>query len=77
MLKHKPTQCDKIVQYIKDFGQITSFEAYTELGITQLGARIFELKQKGVEIITENKKATNRYGEPVHFKAYRIKGGNE
>lgn len=45
----KLTQRDRILQYLQDFGSITSYEAYTELGITQLGARIFELKRQNYE----------------------------
>lgn len=73
MLKNKPTQCDKIINYIKEFGSITAFEAFSDLGITQLGARVFELKSKGYEFETELKTAKNRYGETVHFKAYKLK----
>lgn len=73
MLEHKPTQCDKIMQYIQDFGAITAYEAFIDLGITQLGARIFELKAQGIEFETEIVKRKNRYGEPVHFKLYKLK----
>lgn len=66
------TQKDRIIKYIQDFGKITSYEAYTDLGITQLGARIFELKQNGYNFITEQKKTKNRYGEPVTFKEYKM-----
>ena len=30
------TQKERIIKYIKDFGSITSFQAYADLGITQL-----------------------------------------
>lgn len=73
MLEHKPTQCEKIIKYISTFGSITAFEAFIDLGITQLAARIFELKRDGYEFETEMRKATNRYGEVVHFKAYKLK----
>ena len=73
MLDHKPTQCDKILKYLNDFGFITSYEAFTDLGVTQLGARIFELKLQGYEFETEIIKRKNRYGEPVHFKKYKLK----
>ena len=68
----KNTQKEMILQYIADFGYITSFQAYTDLGITQLGARIKELKNKGYEFKTEPQKATNRYGKPVHFVKYYL-----
>ena len=41
------TQCERIIKYINDFGSISSFEAYTDLGITQLGARLDNLQKEG------------------------------
>ena len=35
-MAQRVTQRDRVLQYIKDFGSITSWEAYSELGITQL-----------------------------------------
>lgn len=64
------TQKERIVKYINDFGSITSFQAYSDLGITQLGARIFELKKLGYRFKTENKRSKNRYGENVHYIEY-------
>lgn len=34
------TQKEKIIEHIKKYGSITSYEAYMDLGITQLGARL-------------------------------------
>lgn len=70
------SQKELILKYIADFGYITSFQAYQDLGITQLGARIKELKLNGYKFKTEPQKAQNRYGKPVHFvKYYLIKEG--
>lgn len=66
----KNTQKELILQYIADFGYITSFQAYTDLGITQLGARIKELKNLGYEFKTEQQMSKNRYGKPIHFVKY-------
>ena len=38
-------QRQMVLQYIKDFGSITSYQAYIDLGITQLATRIKELKE--------------------------------
>ena len=38
----KITQRERIIKYIRDYGSITSFEAYKDLGITQLATRIKE-----------------------------------
>lgn len=74
VLERKPTQCERILQYIKDFGSITSLQAYTDLGITQLGARVFELKEQGNEIDGDYIFVVNRYGEKCRIKRYFIKG---
>lgn len=66
------TQRDKILDYIKKFGSITSYEAYKDLGITQLGARVFELKERGYNIVAEYETGKNRYGESVRFSRYRL-----
>lgn len=71
------TQKELILKYIEDFGFITSFQAYADLGITQLATRVKELKERGYEFKTEPQKAKNRYGKPVHFvKYYLIKKGS-
>lgn len=68
------TQRERIIEYIKEFGSITSYEAYTDLGITQLAARIFELKQQGYDFKTQQRTSTNRYGEKVNFIEYSLEG---
>lgn len=66
----KITQKDRILEYIRSFGSISSFEAYSDLGITQLGARIDQLKKEGYEFKTEWESKTNRYGEKTDYKRY-------
>ena len=68
----KPSQKERVLRYIEDFGSISSFEAYKDLGITQLGARIWELKKDGIEIRTRWKSSLNRYGEKVLYKEYYL-----
>lgn len=68
----KITQRDRILQYIRQFGSISSWEAYKELRITQLGARIKELKEEGYEFKTEWESSTNRYNEKVDYKRYYL-----
>ena len=66
------SQKELILKYIKDFGYITSFQAYADLGITQLATRIKELKAKGYEFKTEDVKTKNRYGKPSHYYKYYL-----
>ena len=68
----KLTQCQRIIQYIKDFGSITSAEAMTELGVYRLASRINDLKRRGYLIRKETAKGKNRYGEPTHFARYSL-----
>lgn len=67
------TQKEAIIKYIKDFGSITSMEAYSDLGITQLGARIFELKRLGYVFEKSDVKDKNRYGKPIRYSKYTLK----
>jgi hypothetical protein len=69
-------QREMIVKYIIDFGAITSYEAYQDLGITQLGARIKELKEQGYSFSCEWVKKKNRYGKPITFKKYKLERSN-
>lgn len=48
------TQRDRVIQYIKDFGSITRAEAFNELGIVELAARICELERMGYKFEKEN-----------------------
>lgn len=66
------TQKELILKYIADFGSITSFQAYADLGVTQLATRIKELKAKGYEFKTVPQTSHNRYGRPVHFVKYYL-----
>ena len=68
----KITQKDRILEYIRNFGSISSFEAYADLGITQLGARIDQLKKEGYEFKTEWENSTNRFGERTDYKRYYL-----
>lgn len=68
----KITQKDRILEYIRNFGSISSFEAYANLGITQLGARIDQLQKDGHVFRTEWEHKKNRYGEDVSFKRYYL-----
>ena len=71
--EHRPTQCDRVIQYIKDFGSISTLEAMADLGILRLASRIFDLKEKGYEFEKTRVYTKNRYGEKTHYDEYRLK----
>ena len=66
------TQKERIIDYIKQFGSITSLDAYKDLGITQLGARIDGLKKDGYRFKTEWESGKNRFGEKTDYKRYYL-----
>lgn len=63
---------ERVLKYMRDFGSITSMEAFQELGVTRLSAVIFILKEKGHKITSEPMKSVNRYGEKVTFARYKL-----
>ena len=40
------TQCERVLQYMRDFGSINSAQAFVDLGCYRLGARIYDLRHK-------------------------------
>ena len=70
MENKKPTQCQRILQYIEDFGSITQMEALIDLGCMRLASRISELRKAGHKITRVMQTTKNRYGESVRFAKY-------
>lgn len=67
------TQCERIIEYIKEFGSISPMEAFRDLGITKLATRVSEMKMEGIEFEQKYEKAKNRYGESVYYMRYFLK----
>jgi len=55
----KETQEQKIIKYMKAHGGITPLEAMEHLHIMRLGARIFDLREKGINIVNDPIPGTN------------------
>ena len=73
------TQKQKILNYIKDHGSINPSQAYNELHIYRLGARILELRRDGYDIKTEIVQEKNAEDDTVKYAVYSIgeaKGAN-
>lgn len=66
------TQCDMVLRYMLDCGEITPLDAMREFGIMRLGARIYELKKMGWNIERRMVSSVNRYGRTVGFAAYKV-----
>lgn len=69
---HKPTQNERIISYMNEFGSITQLEALQDLGVMRLAFRISDLRRLGYPIISNIETVKNRYGEKCHIKRYKI-----
>jgi hypothetical protein len=66
------TQCDRVLQYMRDFGSINPLQALGDLGVMRLGARIYDLKKEGHAISRKMVTRKNRYGEAVSYAQYTL-----
>ena len=66
-------QKQRVMDYIKVVGSISSMEAFQDLGITRLSDVIFRLKKDGYEFDTVTEKSRNRFGETTSFARYSLK----
>jgi len=69
-------QCEKIIDYIKRYGSITTYQAFKDLGITRLSSRIHDLVLKGYDFNRQSVTTKNCDGESVTFTRYTLKDGN-
>lgn len=65
------SQNDLILNHLKR-APITPLEAYQKYGCLRLGARIFELRQQGHEIVRELVAVNNRFGEECRVARYKL-----
>lgn len=62
------TQAQQILSYMEHTGSIDPAEAFYELGVYRLGARIFDLRAEGYDIETEIRRK-----EGKRWAVYRLK----
>ena len=70
MAHERPSQAERILSYIREFGGITQYEAFFDLGVMRLASRISELRKKGYNIISSTEAVKNRFGEKCYVKRY-------
>ena len=58
---HKYTQCEHLMQYLKDYASITPLEALTAFGCMRLGARVSDMREQGYDIRTEINAGHKKY----------------
>ena len=67
------TQNELVLRHMREYGGITSMEAFREYNITRLSGRIHELRQQGYKITTDKQKARNG----AIYAVYRLDNGGE
>lgn len=65
-------QEQKVINYVKRFGSITTLDAFRDLAITRLSARIFNIKKLGYKVSSVRETSKNRLGEEVNYSRYFI-----
>lgn len=65
------TQCERLLKRLQA-GPIDPMEAWVELGIYRLGARVFDLREQGHIITTKIAMVKNQFGEECHVAQYRL-----
>lgn len=67
------TQNQLILDYMKKHGSITGWDAQTDLNCMRLSARISELRDSGVKIITIKEKTKNKItGRNTSYARYKL-----
>lgn len=67
---------ERVLNYIQEFGSITTRQAFIDLGCTRLSEYIRRLRLN-YQIDDEIETGVNRYGEKVHWKKYYLRGNNK
>lgn len=68
----KPTQAQRVLDYIREFGSITQLDALRDLGVMRLASRISELKSQGHPIESKVETVKNRFEEKTYIKRYML-----
>lgn len=60
---------ERIIKYIEEFGSITTFQAFTDLGCTRLSEYIRQIREER-QVYDETITTKNRYGEKTWYKKF-------
>ena len=66
---------NRVLNYILEFGSITTRDAFIDLGCTRLSEYIRQLRLD-YNVVDETEAGINRYGEKTYYKRYYIKENN-
>jgi|TARA_A100000172_G_scaffold80691_1_gene70970 hypothetical protein len=66
------THYTRLLDYLKEFGNVTSLTAIRDLGNTRLSATIYQLRKDGHNIISEDLTVRNRWGNNTTVSLYKL-----
>lgn len=73
-----PTQAERVIRYIKDYGSITRADALMKIGVANLPAVIDVLRHEyGYNIVTHKVEKTGMYNTKVTYAKYTLEEINE
>lgn len=67
------TQCERILNHLREHGSISAREAMLDYGIMRLASRICDLRLDGFDIKRKMVTGINRYGESTSYARYYLK----
>ena len=65
----------KVLEHLQNNTGITSMDAFELYGATRLSAIIFNLRNRGYDIVNVDRDCVDRYGNTCHFVEYRLVKG--
>lgn len=65
------SQCERLLDRLQR-GPITPMEAWNELGVYRLAARVADLKEAGHKIVKQTVNVANRFGESCRVARYSL-----
>lgn len=71
------SQKKMVLDYIEEFGSITPIDAFRDLGVTRLAAKVFELKKEGHDIDKVIETGKNRFGNRTQYARYSFGKGED
>lgn len=71
------SQKQMVLDYITEFGSITPIDAFRDLGVTRLAAKVFELKKDGHDIDKVIETGKNRFGNRTRYARYSFGKGED
>ena len=63
----------RVLQHLRERGSITPLEALHEFGCMRLGARIWDLRHDGYDIVTDTVVAKDKNGERMSYARYVLR----